>query len=1652
MLKAEQAQKELQKIKVEAWQKDRLAALKKLPAHLRNVARPLIGTDLEGEDLDYEKHVELREETLPIAADMSPAQRIQLFETLFPGLGQPVENGWQLLNELPHSMGGWDSEAKAFRIPGQDVLLLKKRLEWVESLLGRIGEYPGKDLAWHAAWAGHQWGSESIAILLAAAIDAGGKTGDEIFEILCASARGEHEIGIMGSHVTQALLCASRPEGWEFVEKMLLAAQREEGLRQTILESVDAARPQAFRRMLRVILDHNLVRFSATVRALDVWLGYMWDSVSTGVANAVIEKLLLYLEDSRARDAAIKDKDAEQVYLALWTIAFDNAFAAIEPATTLLKHPKAEFRFVAARLLAQMDLPVAQQKLLSVLEDQDLHMPYCALLPHQYGDMAEQLSDSDLFERLEKLLKHFPEKSTTLKPLVWPWTNYKVNRELVSSIMLKALGKRPATRLIAHLADFTAYERGEALGKLAEPEKIEPPTRNAFLAWIGDNTRTVRDAALRGLEKCDVASSDAPKLEDLLTRSASDLRRGVLGVLLRQCDADALASADRLLAAGSAPQRLAGLELLCRLTDAQRCLAEARQRAAAYCKARPKLAAAERQQIENIETARAEKLTVDDALGLLKHDDRTWPAKPVNRKVALHSAAAARLVKSLDDLIHEHREQTITIEDWEGETRQELLGEVSYGFTSPKPELPLEQDRARLPLLEVWEKWWTERGKELRDPDGFELLRAWAWQMVALKDEYDDKCPIFRKRCKSAVDAIVGNQKKFSLRYEGVLKDLFHWLLRLHPPQGGSDFVLDAMETVFASLPDAELRHVIKEDDYDDEVWHDSDSPFMAWQDVAHWQQQCAGAAWTAQHTARYYRLLRWADQPFGKTDNVGEDGQPLSRKRADLELLLAAHKASGATDADIMDQLLGERERSRYGPGGFDDLQQLTSRAGEEQLKAYPVARPLVERCRSRVLEIELTRGDTPTPASGAALSLGTVHGIANLVGILRALGKGNFARGYARDNDRKETVFSHLTRCSFPMPSETVEDFKQLVSTQIPEQRLVELAVYAPQWATRVEQTLGWKSLVEGVWWIHAHSKGTDWTVDEEIRELWKADLNQRTALTSEELLEGAVDVAWFKRIHADLGDQRWTLLDEAAKYASTGGGHARARLFADAMLERVTKKELLTRIKVKRQQDAVRALGLLPLAEGKSREADLLERYQVMQEFIRTSRQFGSQRQASEKRAAQIGQENLARTAGYPDPLRLQWAMEARAVADLADGPISVKTEGVTVSLGIDPWGEIAFSVVKDGKPLSDIPPKLKKDKKIAALRERKTELKRQASRIRGALEQFMCRGETVTGAELQDLMKHPLLAPMLSGLVLVGDGVLGYPVHDGKALEDAAGNKEALKKDEKIRIAHPVDLLPAAKWQAWQRDCFARERIQPFKQVFRELYTLTKPEKDEGTCSRRYAGHQVQPRKALALLGGRGWVHHPEEGVHKTYHDAGVTAWLEFDQSFFTPAEIEGLTLESVHFKKRGGDRKPLKLTELPPRLFSESMRDLDLVVSVAHRGGVDPEASASTLEMRAALVKETCALLKLSNVKLKDNVALIKGELGEYSVHLGSAIVRKMPGETLFIVAVHAQHRGRLFLPFADDDPRTAEVMSKVLLLARDKEIKDPSIISQIRGG
>ncbi len=432
----------------------------------------------------------------------------------------------------------------------------------------------------------------------------------------------------------------------------------------------------------------------------------------------------------------------------------------------------------------------------------------------------------------------------------------------------------------------------------------------------------------------------------------------------------------------------------------------------------------------------------------------------------------------------------------------------------------------------------------------------------------------------------------------------------------------------------------------------------------------------------------------------------------------------------------------------------------------------------------------------------------------------------------------------------------------------------------------------------------------------------------------------------------------------------------------------------------------------------------------------------------RSAEVGIANLSRTAGYADPIRFQWAMEAASCADLLTG-IAVKSGPVVAALKVDSEGQVEWSLTRDGKALKSIPPAQKGDQKLAALVERKKELVRSQSRTRRGLEDMMCRGDTFTGAELIQLAQHPLLAPCSAASSSSATASLAIRPKRDKRLRDHAGKLEPVKKGETLRLAHSHDFLETGQWELWQRDCFQREVVQPFKQVFRELYVVTSAEKKDGHLSRRYAGQQVQPRQAMALWAGRGWKVSEEEGIRKTFHDLGLSSTVGFLNTAATPAQVEGWTLEAVVFS-RVKDHKPLKLSDVPPRTFSEVMRDMDLVVSVAHRGGVDPEASASTIEMRQAFYAR-CHRFSISQTSAKSRLTFSStAALGQYSIHLGSGGVHRLPGGALFIVPVHAQHRGRLFLPFADDDPKTAEILSKALLLARDGEIQDPSILEQLR--
>lgn len=54
-----------------------------------------------------------------------------------------------------------------------------------------------------------------------------------------------------------------------------------------------------------------------------------------------------------------------------------------------------------------------------------------------------------------------------------------------------------------------------------------------------------------------------------------------------------------------------------------------------------------------------------------------------------------------------------------------------------------------------------------------------------------------------------------------------------------------------------------------------------------------------------------------------------------------------------------------------------------------------------------------------------------------------------------------------------------------------------------------------------------------------------------------------------------------------------------------------------------------------------------------------------------------------------------------------------------------------------------------------------------------------------------------------------------------------------------------------------------------------------------------------------------------------------------------------------------------------------------------------------------------------------------------------------PAPGVIVIPAGSQHRGRIFLPFLDEDLKTTEILSKVILFAEDRRLKDPTIPEQI---
>lgn len=619
----------------------------------------------------------------------------------------------------------------------------------------------------------------------------------------------------------------------------------------------------------------------------------------------------------------------------------------------------------------------------------------------------------------------------------------------------------------------------------------------------------------------------------------------------------------------------------------------------------------------------------------------------------------------------------------------------------------------------------------------------------------------------------------------------------------------------------------------------------------------------------------------------------------------------------------------------------------------------------------------------------------------------------------------------------------------------------MYSPEWIDIVGEYLGWDGFTAGCYYFMAH-------MNESFDDKRKAMIARFTPLEVDELNDGAFDRTWFTEVYDRLGDKRFQLIYKAAKYISDGAKHTRARKYADAALGKYDESKLIAEIEAKRNKDLLMAVGILPIEN----EEQIKDRYMFLQKFKKESKQFGAQRRASEAAAVSTAMRNMAINAGYQDVTRLTLRMESLVVQGMTEYFQPHEVGEVTVWLEMEDGGKCAVICEKNGKQLKSVPAKIKKDEYVLALMDAKKQMAEQSRRTKAMLEDAMESQEEYTWAEIRGMLENPVIHDMVAALVLKvaePDGVkadldstadsimsginelddsknvvLGFATEDGL---NVFGENIKLSDDTKLTVAHPFHMYKTGEWHDIQKYVFNNKIVQPFKQVFRELYVKTEEEMNM-EHSLRYAGNQIQPKKTLGCLKSRHWVADIEDGLQKVYYKENIVAQIYALADWFSPADIESPTLEWVVFSDRKTG-KDMRIKDIPDIIFSEVMRDVDMAVSVAHAGGVDPETSHSTVEMRKAIAEFTMPLFKLTNVTFTKNHAVIEGKRANYTVHLGSGVVHQEAGPMINVLPVHSQRRGRIFLPFVDDDPKTSEVLTKILFFAEDNKIKDPYILEQI---
>lgn len=1492
---------------------------------------------------------------------------------------------------------------------------------------------------------------------------------------------GENSASRLNRGHLQAIAISGHRPLLELEGKLLPVAKLPEALRQTIVETMDEGCPESYLYLLSIICDNNLQRFASVKRGIALSIGISEQESNDRIAPQYISLMQKFLHNQEKARKALEGEDTVELYLALWSIGFYNTEdiqALLLP--VIVKGAKHQVQtllyFLRCMQSPCINHRISKEALRIWRNDPSV---VAAILPlymnsiylSRYGATKEIPTLNDYFDTKEEAVRHYEylkqiyqsiSAQEVYAPYVFPWGRVFLTRSdvVIKMAYITWILQDSALKddLCTYLPALDTYMRASYIGT-AFKSPTSRVQEDYILQSLSDRSSDVRDEAYKVLSELTLSPEQNRKVEELLRFKYSEMRINAINLLMKQPKEQLADSIRRLLTDKVSERRMAGLDMM-KSIHSTPSMQDIYQKLLPVVKEIQKPNAKEKVLIDSLigdgtEEILTQHYTKENGFGLYDpalevNLPEITPDKGFNVRKAFEfiSFGKAKLIfKKLNKYIE-------TYKDAEFKT---AYGEISTVGNSVLISWSNNEGLSGIGRPELWQIFYEQ---EIGSYDKLLLMSFMLASPSTLqKDDYYDEDENREADEKSAhtFDPLInrmytgvvyrGLQKELSrLPYYEQINDIIEALVYEYRDEVAYQRL--AVNMLLQLLPMLDTQNIFRQYtakhtwipdkmEYGNKqmVYPIHENPFVNfWLDTI--ERPINDELFIRYFTVHYqlYKLTNYMEHtpPLEETDSYL---LATDFVRAWMLGLIPAEEVY----REIMGRVNSPAQIEAI-TTALDDSYRFSREVGYPDVKGMDLSLfgSLMQKVTDRILEIELKRGDSETQVTALAEKLSYIYGAETFINILQAFGKDNFMRDVYNWKSTKRGVLSKLLHACHPLPSDTSDRLKELaLKAGLSDQRLVEAAMFAPQWIELTEKAIGWKGLTSAAYYFHAH---TNETCDDKK----KAIIARYTPIDVEDLQNGALDIDWFKDAYKTLGKQRFEVVYNAARYISCSNSLTRARKFADAISGAVKAADVKKEIIAKRNKDLLMSYGLIPL--GRKADSELLERYQYLQQFLKESKQFGAQRQESEKKAVSIALQNLARNSGYGDVTRLTWSMETELIKDLKPFLTPKKIDGVEMYVEIGKEGKAEIRQIKEGKTLASMPAKLKKHPYAEELKEVHKKLKEQYSRSLLMLEQAMEDCIRFEESELRKLMHNPVIWPLLKHIVFICNGQAGF--YTDRLLVTANAVCLPLKPKDELRIAHPGDLSANGDWPTYQKFLFDKAIRQPFKQVFRELYLPT-PEEAESIFIVRYAGNRVHPRKTLAVLKGRRWVADYADGLQKIYYKENIIANMHAIANWFSPADTETPTLQHICFYDRK-DYKALQISEVPPVIFSEVMRDVDLAISAAHAGSVAPETSPSTIEMRSTLAELTLSQNSLTNVKVKGNFACIEGKRGKYTIHLGSGVVRQEGGGEITVLPMRSQSGGRPFLPFVDDDPKTAEILAKIIIFAEDDKIKDAGILSQIK--